>query len=93
MSDCLAPAFSHKLSPPLPVVEREEVTESEQKKADELKSDLQDYHRRRGVIGQACLAALFRRWIQPLREHVSLMCDSPDAVSPLGEPIELMTAL
>ena len=28
-----------------------------------------------------------------MRERAFLMCDSPDAVSPLGEPIELMTML
>jgi hypothetical protein len=60
---------------------------------DELKSDLQDYHQRTEVIGQACLAAFFQRWIQPLRECASLMCDSPDAISPSGEPIEPMTVL
>ena len=37
--------------------------------------------------------AFFRRWIQPLRECASLICDSPDAISPLGEPIESMTTL
>ena len=37
-------AFSHKLPPPLPLVEKEGVPESEQEEADKLKSDLQDYH-------------------------------------------------
>ena len=63
--DCSAPAFSLKL-PPLPIAEKEEVPESKLEEADELESDLQDYQRRRGVTGQACLAAFFRRWIQPL---------------------------
>ena len=42
--DCSALAFSHKVPPPLPLVEKEEVPESELEEADELKSDLQDYH-------------------------------------------------
>jgi hypothetical protein len=75
------------------MAEKEEVPEFKLEDADELESDLQDYHRRRGVIGQACLAAFFQRWIQPLREHVSLMCDSPNAISPSGEPIKPMIAL
>ena len=33
-------AFSHKLPPPLPLVEKEGVPESEQEEADELESDL-----------------------------------------------------
>jgi hypothetical protein len=61
--DCSALAFSHKLSPRLPAVEKEKVPKSEQEEVDELESDLQDYHRRRGVTGQACLAAFFWRWI------------------------------
>jgi hypothetical protein len=36
---------------------REEIPESKQVEADELESDLQDYHRKRGVTGQVCLAA------------------------------------
>ena len=50
--DCSAQAFSHKLPPPLSLAEKEEVPKSEQDEADELESDLQDYHRRRGVTGQ-----------------------------------------
>ena len=42
--DCSTLAFYHKLPPPLPVEEIEEVPESELEEADELKSDLQDYH-------------------------------------------------
>jgi hypothetical protein len=61
--DCLALAFSHKLQAPLPTAEKEEVPEFKLEDADELESDLQDYHRRRGVIGQACLTAFFQRWI------------------------------
>jgi chromosome condensin MukBEF ATPase and DNA-binding subunit MukB len=91
--DCLAVAFSRKLPPPLSLVEKEEVPKFKQEEVDELKSDLQDYHRRRGVTGQACLEAFFQRWIQPLRERASLMCDSPDAISPSGEPIEPLIEL
>jgi hypothetical protein len=36
-----------------------EVPESELEEVDELESDLQDYHRRRGVTGQACLPSFF----------------------------------
>jgi hypothetical protein len=38
--DCSALAFSHKLPPPLSLVEKEVVLESEQEEADELESDL-----------------------------------------------------
>jgi hypothetical protein len=55
--DCSALAFSHKLPPPLLVAEKKEVLKPEQEEADELESDLQDYHRRRGVTSQACLVA------------------------------------
>jgi len=64
--DCSALAFSHKLPPPLPAAEKEEVPESKLEEADELESDLLDYHWRRWVIGQACLVAFFQRRIQPL---------------------------
>jgi hypothetical protein len=50
--DCSAPAFSHKFPPPLLLAEKEEVPEFEQEELDELESDLQDYHRRRGVTDQ-----------------------------------------
>jgi hypothetical protein len=86
-------AFSHKLPPPLLATEKEEVPKFELEEVDELKSDLQDYHWRRGVTSQACLETFFWRWIQPLREHASLMCDSPNIISLSGEPIEPMTAL
>ena len=38
--DCLAPGFFHRLPPPLPVAEKEEVPESELEEANELESDL-----------------------------------------------------
>jgi hypothetical protein len=61
------------------------------KEADALESDLWDYHRKRGVTSQAYLATFFRRWILSLREHEALMCNSLEAVSPFGDPIEVMT--
>jgi hypothetical protein len=35
--------------------------ESELEEADKLESDLQDYHRKRGVAGQACMVAFLQR--------------------------------
>jgi hypothetical protein len=45
-------AFSHKLHPPLPIAEKEEVPESKLEEVHEHESDLQDYHRKRGVTGK-----------------------------------------
>ena len=42
--DCSTPAFSHKLPPPLPIAEKEDLSESKLEEANELESDLQDYH-------------------------------------------------
>ena len=42
VNGCSAPPFSHKLIPPLPITEKEDLPESELEEVDELKSDLQD---------------------------------------------------
>ena len=49
--------------------------------------------REEGLLVNLVWRPFFWRWIQPLRERVSLMCDSLNAVSPSGEPIEPVTAL